>query len=1068
MAKIFKENKIKELVSRMSSADLMDKIQIAKRWHDDYHNGSLKADKETSREQAFNQDFFVKILGYAEKPEKLYSLEPKATSDKGQLPDAIIGYFNLENEIKRVSAVVELKGASISLDKPQKREGNMSPIQQAFKYKSQYRACPFVLVSNFWEFRLFQVNQLDYEIWTLNDFVNPSDDYFQFKKFYYLLNKENFTAKEGQTNTERLLSDIRVEQEEISKSFYAMYKDLRIELLRDIYHKNPDVRQNIELGIEKAQKIIDRVVFICFCEDRGLLPDNTLPRTLAISQSSFGSLWNVLQGLFEAIDKGSEKLEIPDGYNGGLFKEDTALNNLKISDEVLKKLAGFGDYNFAEDLSVNILGHIFEQSITDLEEIKNKVHAANDLPTTTLSKRKKDGIFYTPDFVVDYIIENSLGALLREKEQELKNKHGLKDDIQDANYEKRSLLAYTEYQSYLQNIKVLDPACGSGAFLVKVFDYLLKENERVGHILGGNLLSQSDFVKSILQNNIFGVDLNSESVEITKLSLWLKTAQKGKKLTTLDNNIKCGNSLIDDEAVAGSKAFDWSKEFKDVMKNGGFDVVVGNPPYVRQELLTPYKPYLASKYKCFAGTTDLFAYFYELGLNVLKKDGLMSFISNTFAKTTGAGEVLRKYLQENSQFEQVVDFGTLQIFEGATTYPIIVVLRKDAPAKTFKYLGVKSEDLVSLPASFLNRAIEVSQADLKPESWVFQDGETEKLREKISQHKTVISQYGKCYYGIKTGFNEAFIIDDETKNKLIGEDPKSAELIKPFWEGKDINRWSSDVGGKYLIFTRRGTEIQNYPAILRHLEQYKSQLTPKTSNDDSAGRKPGTYAWYEIQDVVDYYKFFETTKVTWPNLQARGKFCWDDSGKYINAPAVILPTNDKALLGVLNSSLVWFYLTGICVARSGGYLEIKPQYFSQIPVPSIPEDVRSDLVMLVDVNINATKEVQEKMLRFKKLVMAEFKIEKWGRNLSRWWTLDFAKFSKALGVKKLPLAQKDDLLTLYDKYRSELIELADKIKKTDDTIDALVFDLYQLTPDEIKIVKNNSSIGESEEDSEDV
>lgn len=1064
MAKIFKENKIKELISRMSSADLMDKIQIAKRWHDDYHNGSLKADKETSREQAFNQDFFVKILGYAEKPEKYYSLEPKATSDKGQLPDAIIGYFNLEDDVKRVAAVVELKGASISLDKPQKREGNMSPIQQAFKYKSQYRACPFVLVSNFWEFRLFQDNQLDYEIWTLDDLVNPNDDYFQFKKFFYLLNKENFTAKEGQTNTERLLSDIRIEQEEISKSFYAMYKDLRIELLRDIYHKNPDVRQNIELGIEKAQKIIDRVVFVCFCEDRGLLPDNTLPRTLAISQSSFGSLWNVLQGLFEAIDKGSEKLEIPDGYNGGLFKEDTALNNLKISDEVLKKLAGFGDYNFSEDLSVNILGHIFEQSITDLEEIKNKVQAANDLPTTTLSKRKKDGIFYTPDFVVDYIIENSLGTLLREKEQELKDKHGLKDDIQDVNYEKRSLLAYTEYQSYLQNIKVLDPACGSGAFLVKVFDYLLKENERVGHILGGNLLSQGDFVKSILQNNIFGVDLNSESVEITKLSLWLKTAQKGKKLTTLDNNIKCGNSLIDDESIAGSKAFDWNKEFKDVMKNGGFDVVVGNPPYVRQELLTPYKPYLASRYKCFAGTTDLFAYFYELGLNVLKPDGLMSFISNTFAKTTGAGEVLRKYLQENSRFEQVVDFGTLQIFEGATTYPIIVVLRKGAAGGTFRYLSVRSDDINSLPAAFLNKAIEVGQMDLKPDSWVFQDEKTEKLRKKISSHKTVITEYGKCYYGVKTGFNEAFIISDEIRNNLIGEDAKSAELIMPFWEGKDIYRWHSNVDGKYLIFTRRGTKIKDFPAILRHLEQYKIQLTPKSSKDDSSGRKPGSYEWYEIQDVVDYYKLFEAPKITWPNLQSRGKFCWDDSGKYINAPAVILPTNDKALLGMLNSSLVWFYLAGICVARSGGYLEIKPQYFSQIPIPNIPDKAREELTTLVDANIESTKQTQEKTQRFKRLVVAEFGVEKWGRNLTKWWELDFVQFSKALGVKKLPLAKKDDLYSLYEKYRKELSELNEKIAYADNAIDELVFGLYDLTPDEIRIVKNSISINNDEEE----
>jgi len=458
----------------------------------------------------------------------------------------------------------------------------MSPVQQGFKYKTQYKNCPFVVVSNFWEFRLYRDNLVDWEVWTLDDLINPEDDYILFKTWYVLLCKENFIAQSGVSKTEELLSDIRVEQEEIGKKFYKVYKEARIELLRDIYKNNSSIPKNIDLGIEKAQKIIDRVVFTCFAEDKGLLPDNTLQRVLNASDlSAFGgSLWNTLKSFFEAVDSGSEKLNIPDGYNGGLFKQDEELNNLSIGDESLKKVLSLGTYDFSEDLSVTILGHIFEQSISDLEEIKNKVYEKQDIASISHGRRKKDGIFYTPDYIVRYIVDNSLGMYLREHEEKLKEEFRLKEDINDENYEKREKKAYEKYQIFVENVKVLDPACGSGAFLVYVFDYLLSENKRVASILGKGLFSQDEYVRSILKNNIYGVDLNAESVEITKLSLWLKSAERGKKLTTLDNNIKCGNSLIDDPEVAESKAFDWNKEFADIFENGGFDVVVGNPPYI--------------------------------------------------------------------------------------------------------------------------------------------------------------------------------------------------------------------------------------------------------------------------------------------------------------------------------------------------------------------------------------------------------------------------------------------------------------------------------------------------------
>ncbi len=402
MASLFGKNKLHSIAGKLDSTFLADKIAIVETWHHDYHSGSLKRDKETSREQAYNQDFFIKILGYKEKPASPFSFEPKATTEKGQLPDAVISYTDSASGIANVTAVVELKGASVELDRPQRREGNMSPIQQGFKYKTQYRNCPFVIISNFWEFRLYHDNQLDYELWTLDDLVDPEADYIKFKTFYTLLNADNLITPNGFSKTEDLLSDIRFEQEEISKKFYKVYRQARLELLRDIYRQNGHIRLNIDLGIEKAQKIIDRIVFACFAEDRGLLPDNTLQRVvMAADNSAFGgSLWSTFKAFFEAIDIGSAKLEIPDGYNGGLFAHDADLDDLKISDNALRSVANLSGYNFDEDLSVTILGHIFEQSINDLEEIKTKASEDQNVDSIQQSRRKKDGIYYTPDYIV--------------------------------------------------------------------------------------------------------------------------------------------------------------------------------------------------------------------------------------------------------------------------------------------------------------------------------------------------------------------------------------------------------------------------------------------------------------------------------------------------------------------------------------------------------------------------------------------------------------------------------------------------------------------------------------------
>lgn len=1013
MASLFGKNKLREIAIKLQTSDVEDKLAIVKTWHNDYHNGSLKKDKETSREQAYNQDFFIKILGYCEKPAAPYSFEPKATTEKGQLPDAVLSYTDVAKDIKNIAAVVELKGASIELDRPQRRDGNMSPVQQAFKYKTQYRSCPFVIVSNFWEFRLYQDNQLDYELWTLDDLVDPEDDYLKFKTFYALLHSNNLTTLKGASKTEGWLSDIRFEQEEIGKKFYKVYRDARLELLRDIYQYNESVRSNIDMGIEKAQKIIDRIVFACFAEDRGLLPDDTLRRVIqAADNSAFGgSLWSTFKGFFEAIDTGSDKLEIPNGYNGGLFATDAVLNDLKVGDEPLRKVAKLSDYSFVEDLSVTILGHIFEQSISDLEEIKNQVQESQNLDTIQQSRRKKDGIFYTPDYIVRYIVDNSLGVYLREEEERLKEEFKLKDDINDKNYEKRERQAYGKYQDFLQSVKVVDPACGSGAFLVYVFDYFLAENKRVESIIGSTLFSSDDYVKSILQNNIYGVDLNDESVEITKLSLWLKSAQKGKKLTTLDGNIKCGNSLIDDSEVAGDKAFDWRGQFPEVFKNGGFDVVVGNPPY-GVSFNNIEKSYL-SKFDSLVSDYEAYIYFISFIKKIVKPSGILSYIfPNTFLSTL-YGKKYRTDLFSNYSVLEMVDLSQDTTFADASVRTVIFSIRNSLSAYSTHLNTIDKNKNIIKVASY-KKADFLKNIENLAVMFTRDDNATVLVNKILSVSKPfrgyfVVSQ-GLIPYDKYRGHDEYTI-----KNRIWHSDTKRNETYKRELKGGDVTQYQVRWNEKLWI-------------------SYGDWL--------AAPREP---------------KFFNQPRILVREIADSKLFCAYTEDEFYNTPSLInCVGNDGvdqlSVLAIMNSRLMgWYHHNTSPKANKGLFPKILVNDVRNLPI-IIPKDKQ-----LAD--FSASMELLNKQLskhsqQFDKLVANEFDIEKLPAKLSRWWTLDFADFVKYLKLK-LSLQQKDELLQLFEKYCIDLQLLDSKIQKTDREINELVYDLYGLTSEDILIVESN-------------
>lgn len=659
------------------------------------------------------------------------------------------------------------------------------------------------------------------------------------------------------------------------------------------------------------------------------------------------------KNLFELFRKADEK------YNSGLFdfKKDKICESLKIENKVLKSIINelyYPDcpYEFSV-IPVEILGSVYEQFLGKVIRITPAHHARIEEKPEV---RKAGGVYYTPQYIVDYIVENTVGKLIVGKTP-----------------------------AEISKIKIVDPACGSGSFLIGAYNYLLDYHTNYysnhGRTSRGNkgnpLTPQGQLItaekKRILLNNIFGVDLDSNAVEVTKLSLLLKCMEGATEasinqqfklfnervLPTLDGNIKSGNSLIDTDYYENQldfgeekkiKPFSWRTAFPDVFKQDGFDVVIGNPPYVRQEMLGKQKDYFREHFQVYHGMADLYSYFVEKSLKLINQDGLYGVIVANKWMRANYGEPLRRFLKGHHLYE-IIDFGDLPVFETATTYPCIMIAGKPDKdndqvkltlPKTLKFSSLT--DYVEQNHNLLNKN------SLNDAGWSLAKENSQRLLAKIQQVGIPLKTYvnGKILYGIKTGLNEAFVIDRETKHRLISEDPSSAEIIKPFLAGRDIKRYRQPHSEKFLIFAKRGIDIKSYPAILKHLENYKTQLTPKPKDwkgIEWKGRKPGSYRWYEIQDAVDYFNEFEKPKIVIPAIANSASYALDNELYYSNDKTSIIPINDLYLIGLLNSKLLDYFIKSIASTKQGGYYEYKPMYLSKIPIKIINESDDTDVLL---------------------------------------------------------------------------------------------------------------------------
>jgi hypothetical protein len=500
---------------------------------------------------------------------------------------------------------------------------------------------------------------------------------------------------------------------------------------------------------------------------------------------------------------------------------------------------------------------------------------------------------------------------------------------------------------------------------------------------------------------------------------------KERALPDLGSNIKCGNSLIgydyyDDHKNLGAEevqrinAFEWKTEFPEVFEQGGFDAVIGNPPYIRMEAFKDIKNYLRKNYDIHGSRSDLYAYFVERGHKLIRDNGFFSMIiSNKFIKAN-YGIPLRKFLHLHASIEEIADFAGLRVFQGATVRTVVLITKRvDSRAgrsKCVKYLPPIDKEkfdqlakgLATVSEIIGYHGIDLPDDSFGPESWLLIDQHKQQVLKKLQYNSKTLETFlnGHVLWGVKTGLNKAFIINDNIRLKLILSDQKASEIIKPILFGEDVRRYSIEPHDRYLIYAVHGLNISLYPSIEEHLKPYRDVLEKRATKQE----------WYELQQPsIALVPIFNSRKILYPEIAKSCQFTIDDKGYFSNNKTFILPTDSLFILGLLNSKMAFFYFKIFCAELEGEndrYLEFRAQYVREFPVRVInfsnPDDVARHDRML---------ELVQSMLDLHKLASAG---------------------------------------TDHDKTL-----LARQIEATDRQIDMLVYELYGLTEEEIGIVEGN-------------
>ncbi|KDR55390.1 Eco57I restriction-modification methylase domain-containing protein [Arthrospira platensis] len=885
--------------------------------------------------------------------------------------------------------------------------------------------------------------------------------------------------------------------EQLTKSFYRGYRDLfeRVKAVVMEYNPHPYFQDGDRLH-QFSQRLLGRLMFLYFLQKKEFLAGDRQFLTHQYRKNGFQSedcdyYRDILEPLFfDTLNRQRPDCESPWGkipyLNGGLFERDYGEgirdaagretpeavrlpNSIFDPADTDSILSYFNGYNFTvaenvagdEDVAVDpeMLGKVFENML-EVEE------------------RGKSGTFYTPRGIVQFMCSEVLCRYLADETgMELETVGKLIDydpNLTDSDF--NQLMSSQQVRSLkkaLDNIKVLDPAVGSGAFPLGMLQIMVNVRQaiarREGMTVKRGSLTISQWKRDMIANNLYGVDIKPEAIEIAKLRMWLSlvvdipSIEDVEPLPNLDYKLMCGNSLIStihgeqlipdptkdqqgtlaitpiqtaiqpllalqkqyfdaqteeryqlrkqileaemnvfrvavqdriqylqgqlkecdidiqslkkptkilldkrdnitdkltnltnfwEEVNSGKISlnfFQYHLHFRDVFdEKGGFDVVIGNPPYVRQEAIKELKPALKAEYECYTGVADLYVYFYERGLSLLKSGGHLTYISSNKYFRAGYGEKLRKFLGEKAKVDVLIDFGDASVFE-AIAYPSIILLNKAKPdnhqARVFNWEIGQSID--EFAAVFKKQNFLLLQKELTADGWRLESPATLRLLDKLRAAGTPLGEYvnGRFYYGIKTGYNEAFVVDRETRDRLIAEHPSSQEVLKPFLRGRDVKRWCVDWAEQYLIKiessenkkhpwsdakTEKEAEkifAKTYPAIYFKLECYRDRLIKRCDQ--------GKYFW-ELRSCA-YWQEFKQPKIILRQIMDKATFALDIENFYFNDTLFMIPINNKVIVAILNSSIVWWFLINICNDLQNGFLRAYKEQLKQVPIPSVHE-----------------------------------------------------------------------------------------------------------------------------------
>tara|TARA_R110002096_G_scaffold135456_2_gene287303 strand:- start:218167 stop:221295 length:3129 start_codon:yes stop_codon:yes gene_type:complete len=1009
-----------------------------------FHNSTIQQNIRESKEEQYQAKFldelFVNVLGYTLNPQPNFNLTTELKNEKNskKADGAILKDGN-------ALAVIELKGTNTKdLEKVR---------QQAFDYKANQSGCVYVITSNFEKLRFYINNAVEFEEFNL---FNLSEK--DFELFYLCLENKNLINNIPLKIKEE---SIRIE-EQITKGFYKDYSDFKRLLFRDLVRlnmKNEAFRSELALDdkergqknikqklFKKSQKLIDRFLFIFFAEDRGLLPPNSTVKILdnwdkLNDLDASVPLYDRFKLYFNYLDTGrkgtAKKAEIF-AYNGGLFKPDPIIDSLHISDDLLyEHTRKLSDYDFESEVDVNILGHIFENSLNEIESVNAEIEG-NEFDKQT-TKRKKDGVFYTPKYITKYIVDNTVGKLCEKKKAEL----GIVDEEYTPNRNKatkqRLLESLEEYRKWLLQLTICDPACGSGAFLNQALDFLITEHQKLDvlqtTLLGGGFIFP-EIENTVLENNIFGVDINEESVEIAKLSLWLRTAQPRRKLNDLSSNIKCGNSIIDNKTVAGDKAFKWEEEFSFIFDKGGFDVVIGNPPY-GAFLDKPSKEFLSKNFDTFQGNFEIYFFFIELLTKLLKKNGEAGYITPDTWINIPQAQKLREHVILEFGIWNIVTFD-FNVFEDASVNAIIFILKKGEEIKKCKIIHANdkfsdlSVDLLNAKESLIknwktsvDKQFQVWQSDL----------DISIISKVISESEEGINFLDVCQ-GI-VPYSTEHLTKEQIKERIYHSKEKESEEWGEWVQGRAISRYGVNAQNKEFLkygdwlHRSRKPKFFNGERIL--IQEITGGNPPRISAaifDDVLYHDPGIISCLNVSDV-----------------------------------------SIKFLLAIINSKLISWY--NIKTSPKGKRTTFPKVLIGDIRRLPIKRGIRNDVTFIeskVDVISNSNKNYLSVINKFQNYLLSQFSEIVLTKKLLNWHELEFSDFIKELNkaikstnkerakeeLELIPVLSKldeMDWMEVFETKKAEAQALKAEIDKTDMEIDQMVYELYGLTDEEIAIVE---------------